>query len=111
MNNRRDFIKKSALAGMGLSGFALKESHLLGQIADNEKEQNDNFIASQDPVDLNYMDINVKDIAGLNCLRPVTGGIPLAEGFVPEGSRFILLDKNNRSVPCQSQILTRWKVG
>ena len=58
-----------------------------------------------------YADINVKETAGLNLQRPVTGGIPLAEGAAPSGSRFVLLDKNNKPVPCQNEVLARWKDG
>jgi len=119
-------LKKSALAGIGLSGLALKDSPLFGQIVNNEKDHHENsledinrdnvnpnnrFVASHNPVDLSYMDISVKETAGLNLIRPVTGGVPLAEGMVTKGSRFILLDKNYKSVPCQSHVLTRWKDG
>jgi len=36
--------------------------------------------------------ITVQDIAGLNTLRPLTGGVPIAEGVAPEGSVFVLHD-------------------
>jgi hypothetical protein len=123
-NNRREFIKKSALAGMGLSGLVLRDSSLLA--ATNEKSQpksdlensgvdnpdmKNNFIISGNPIALDYMDISVKENAGLEYIRPVTGGVPLAEGVAPEGSRFILFDNNNKSVPCQNEVLTRWKDG
>jgi len=58
-----------------------------------------------------YADISVKETAGLDLLRPVTGGIPLAEGAAPSGSRFVLLDMNNKPVPCQNEVLARWKDG
>ncbi len=58
-----------------------------------------------------YADITVKETAGLDLQRPVTGGIPLAEGAAPSGSRFVLLDKNNKPVPCQNEVLARWKDG
>src|SRR3989339_995576 len=58
-----------------------------------------------------YMDISVKETAGLDCLRPVSGGVPLAKGVAPEGSRFVLLDRNNNAVPCQSEVLARWQDG
>jgi hypothetical protein len=124
MNNRREFIKKSAIAGIGLSGLAITDIHLFDQkddtgdglhegdqekAAGDNSDQNNNFTTSDIPVELNYMEISVKETAGLNLLRPVTGGVPLAEGVAPAGSRFILLDKNKKSIPCQSEILTRWK--
>jgi hypothetical protein len=124
MNNRREFIKKSALAGIGLSGLAMTDSQLFvqnegkeqskcnpGNIIKDDANQDNNFNTSESSVELEYMDISVKEMAGLDILRPVTGGVPLAEGLSPNGSRFILLDKNNKSVPCQSEVLTRWKDG
>lgn len=126
MNNRREFIKKSAIAGFGLSGLAIDKSRLFGY---NEKEgiaqtklDSDNFTDDNVNVcstfgdsgrtaDLTYAGISVKETAGLSLLRPVTGGVPLAEGVAPEGSRFFLLDNNNKQVPCQSEVLNRWKDG
>jgi len=35
---------------------------------------------------MQQMDINVRDMSGLRSLRPVTGGIPLAQGAAPEGA-------------------------
>ena len=58
-----------------------------------------------------FADISVKETAGLDLKRPVTGGIPLAEGAAPSGSRFVLLDKNSKPVPCQNEVLARWKDG
>ena len=58
-----------------------------------------------------FTDISVKETAGLDLKRPVTGGIPLAEGAAPSGSRFVLLDKNSKPVPCQNEVLARWKDG
>jgi hypothetical protein len=59
----------------------------------------------------NHVDISIKEMAGLNTTRSVTGGIPIAEGTAPLGSRFMLLDKNNKPVPCQSEVLATWKDG
>jgi hypothetical protein len=58
-----------------------------------------------------YLDISVKETAGLGTLRPVTGGVPLAEGLAPAGSRFTLLDGRNKPVPCQYEVLATWKDG
>ncbi|MGD8240285.1 MAG: hypothetical protein PVH68_17150 [Armatimonadota bacterium] len=55
--------------------------------------------------------ITVRDVAGLSMLRPVTGGVPLAEGAAPEGSVFILRDDARRSIPLQTSVLARWKDG
>ncbi|MFQ6036733.1 MAG: hypothetical protein ACE5NM_12920, partial [Sedimentisphaerales bacterium] len=55
------------------------------------------------------LDISVRDMTGLRSLRPVRGGVPLAQGAAPEGMYFVLYDENNKSVPCQTSILARWK--
>jgi len=57
------------------------------------------------------LDIRVRDITGLKTLRPVTGGVPLAEGAAPDGVHFALFDGNGKPVPCQSSILARWNNG
>jgi len=57
------------------------------------------------------LNISVRDMTGLQILRPVTGGVPLAEGAAPEGAKFVLHDENGKSVPCQSSLLARWKDG
>jgi len=58
---------------------------------------------------MEQMDINVRDMSGLRALRPVTGGIPLAQGAAPEGASFVLYDENNKPVPSQTLVLARWK--
>ena len=58
-----------------------------------------------------YMDITVREMAGLSQQRMVSGGIPVPEGAAPEGSRFNLLDSNGKTIPCQWDILARWKDG
>ncbi len=65
-------------------------------------------VAGSDPL---FINIDVKETAGLNITRPVTGGVPLARGFAPEGSRLILLDSDNKPVPCQTEVLNRWDDG
>ncbi len=57
------------------------------------------------------MTIRVRDCAGLGGLRPVTGGVPLAEGTAPTGTAFRLLDAEGRAVPLQTEPLARWKDG
>jgi len=57
---------------------------------------------------IEQMDINVRDMSGLRSLRPVTGGIPLAQGAAPEGASFVLYDENNKPVPSQTLVLARW---
>src|SRR5690606_10610891 len=58
-----------------------------------------------------YMDISVKDLAGLDIQRALTGGIPIAEGAAPKGSQFVLLDHNDQPVPCQTEVLATWEEG
>jgi hypothetical protein len=55
------------------------------------------------------LNVHVRDMTGLKSLRPVTGGVPLAEGAAPDGVEFVLHDENDKPVPCQSSVLARWK--
>lgn len=58
-----------------------------------------------------HMDIRVKELAGLDMQRAVTGGIPIAKGSAPKGSRFVLIDHQDRPVPCQTEVLATWEDG
>jgi hypothetical protein len=60
---------------------------------------------------MNNLSITVQDVAVLNTIRPVTGGVPIAEGAAPEGSVFRLRDNQENSVPLQTSILAHWKDG
>jgi len=55
--------------------------------------------------------ITVHDAAGLDTVRPVTGGVPIAEGAAPEGATFSLRDAQGSAVPLQSAVLARWPDG
>ena len=55
--------------------------------------------------------ISVRNISGVQSLRPVTGGIPLAQGVAAEGFHFGLHDENGKGLPLQTSILSRWKDG
>ena len=55
--------------------------------------------------------ITVQDMTGVDTLRPLTGGIPIAEGAAPEGSVFVLRDHQGNTVPLQTSVLARWKDG
>ena len=99
--NRRKFIHNSVVGGIGIA--ALPNLSLTGV------EEKTSF--EPDTSGMLYTDIIVREMAGLDILRSVTGGVPLAKGAAPSGSRFTLLDKNNRSVPCQNEVLARWKDG
>jgi len=57
------------------------------------------------------LSITVRETAGLGTLRPVTGGVPIAEGAAPEGVAFRLLAEDKNSVPLQTSVLGRWKDG
>ncbi len=61
--------------------------------------------------DTKGLSINVRDVAGIDKLRPVTGGVPVAEGAAPEGSVFVLQDDEGNDVPLQTSVLARWKDG
>jgi len=57
------------------------------------------------------LSITVRDMAGIDKLRPVTGGVPIAEGAASEGSSFLLRERNENAVPIQTSVLARWKDG
>ncbi|MEA3401730.1 MAG: hypothetical protein U9R79_10865 [Armatimonadota bacterium] len=57
------------------------------------------------------LQITVRDMSSLDTLRPVTGGVPLAEGAAPQGSRFRLTDAAGDPVPLQAEVIGRWKDG
>jgi len=57
------------------------------------------------------LSVNVRDLAGLDALRPVTGGVPIAEGVAPAGSVFVLHNEQGHDVPLQTSVLARWKDG
>jgi len=57
------------------------------------------------------LSITIQDITGLNTIRPVTGGVPIAEGAAPECSVFELRDNQGNTVPLQTSVLARWKDG
>jgi len=57
------------------------------------------------------MSISVRNIGGVRSLRPVTGGIPLAQGAAPDGVHFALHDDNDELLPLQASVLARWKDG
>ncbi len=60
---------------------------------------------------MDSLDITVRDMSSLDTLRPVTGGVPLAEGAAPAGSNFRLIDTSGEAVPLQAEVLGRWKDG
>ncbi len=51
----------------------------------------------------------VHERAGLDTVRPVTGGVPLPEGAAPEGASFGLRNSAGEIVPVQTEVLGRWK--
>ena len=53
--------------------------------------------------------ITVQDLAGTSGSRPVTGGVPLAEGMAPAGCTFALRDAAGQPVALQTQPLAVWK--
>jgi len=57
------------------------------------------------------LSITVQDIANTDKLRPVTGGVPIAEGAAPEDSVFVLRDEQGNAVSLQTSVLANWKDG
>ncbi|NCO40087.1 MAG: hypothetical protein AUJ96_18770 [Armatimonadetes bacterium CG2_30_66_41] len=52
---------------------------------------------------MNDLRLTVRDTAGLRKLRPVTGGVPLAEGAAPDSTVFALRDEEGKPVPLQTR--------
>lgn len=57
---------------------------------------------------MNHLDITVTNTTNSTAPRPVTGGVPIAEGAAPKGCGFMLKDHRGRPVPCQSRVIARW---
>ena len=55
--------------------------------------------------------IATQDVVNVGSLRPVTGGVPLAQGAAPGGSSFALRDQEGSTVPLQTSVLARWPDG
>ncbi|PIW18885.1 MAG: hypothetical protein COW34_04110, partial [Armatimonadetes bacterium CG17_big_fil_post_rev_8_21_14_2_50_66_6] len=60
---------------------------------------------------MNDLRLTVRDTAGLRKLRPVTGGVPLAEGAAPDSTVFALRDEEGKPVPLQTSVRARWEDG
>ncbi len=60
---------------------------------------------------MEQLSIIVRDMAGLDSLRPVTGGVPIAEGMASEGSVFVLHGPEGHEIPLQASVLARWQDG
>jgi hypothetical protein len=60
---------------------------------------------------MNELKLSVKDVAGIDRLRPVSGGVPFAQGAVPADARFTVRDLKGERVACQSSVLARWADG
>ncbi|MCK5801877.1 MAG: hypothetical protein KAI66_03545 [Lentisphaeria bacterium] len=60
---------------------------------------------------MKLLDLTVTETAGLDMARPVSGGVPLAEGAAPADSAFVLKEHNGQPVSLQTQVLARWKDG
>ena len=55
--------------------------------------------------------VTTQDLVNVGSVRPVTGGVPVAQGAAPEGSSFALRDQGGNAVPLQTSILARWPDG
>lgn len=60
---------------------------------------------------MNGMRLLVSGSAGAKGLRPVKGGVPLAEGAAHAGTRFHLTDAAGQLVPLQAEVLATWPEG
>lgn len=43
--------------------------------------------------------------------RPVTGGVPIAQGEAPADSIFVVLDQKDQPIPTQTQVTAKWPDG
>jgi len=57
------------------------------------------------------MPILVQEMAGLGTRRPLTGGVPIAEGAAPQGTGFALRNHRGQLAPLQTSVLSRWPDG
>ncbi len=60
---------------------------------------------------MEQLTIRVQDMSGTNRARPVSGGVPLAEGAAPAGCEFRLADAGGNAIPVQTQVIAPWKDG
>lgn len=60
---------------------------------------------------MDHLDLTVRDLADVHAARPVTGGVPLAEGAAPAGVIFALTEADGQLVPLQTQVLAHWPDG
>ena len=67
--------------------------------------------AADQPAISQKIDLTVTDVTGLDVHRPVTGGVPLAEGAAVAGSQFLLTNDQGEQVPCQTSIMAQWNDG
>ncbi len=68
------------------------------------------FVANL-PCNAERLDITVHDVSGIQSLRPVSGGVPIAKGAAPAGTEFTLWAKDNVQIPCQTSIPNCWQDG
>ena len=57
------------------------------------------------------LSIAIRNTTGRVTPRPVTGGVPIAQGAAPRGSAFALHDADGSAVPVQTSVIARWQDG
>ena len=56
--------------------------------------------------------LTIREPAGLDRhAEPVTSGVPLPEGAVPDSTRLVLVNADGQPVPCQAVVQSRWPDG
>lgn len=60
---------------------------------------------------MNHLPLRVHGTTSLSDLRPVRGGVPLAEGAAPADATFALVNDAGDTVPLQSRVLATWPDG
>ncbi len=64
-------------------------------------------VFSQSPAQPGCVDIKVTETAGISLRRPLSGGIPFAEGAAPSGSEFVVTGADGKEIPS----LATWNDG
>jgi len=60
---------------------------------------------------MDQLNLRVYGTPTLAALRPVRGGVPLAEGTAPSDAAFALTDASGAAVPVQAEVLATWPDG
>ena len=70
------------------------------------------WVLCSSPVQATDVQISVAEPTGVNRRSwPVTSGIPFASGALLDANRSVLISADNRELPLQTEVLSRWQDG